>query len=113
MFDINQPPSKLSGKLQRFMLEIRPGTFVGKIPHKTAISLWDEITSSCRPAIGIISEKSEQGYSVKITGEKKRMPVDNYGATLIAYYKSAEKDIGNIVCDNSNIIEESVPCVQG
>lgn len=83
--DVTAAPASLHGKLQRMLLEIRAGTFVGKVPGKVAKALWTAICNEKCSAIGIFAANNEAGFVIAAHGDNAREIVDNYGISLISY----------------------------
>ena len=88
---INQAPPKLSGKLNRFMLEISPGVFLGKPQGKIFRYLWNLVVASGRYAICFFPKKTEQGFDVKICGDECRQVVKNYDGIHLLCIKNRHK----------------------
>lgn len=84
---IKGAPKSITGKLQRVLLEIAPGTFVGKLPVWYTRKVWAEILETNCAAICIVPNKSESGFAVATHGEKNRTPIDNFGVFLMQYQK--------------------------
>ena len=93
VISIEKPKSAVRGALQRMLLEVRPGTFVGKIPSKVAKALWVSVCDNSTSAVAIFAARNEAGFVVASHGENRREIVDNFGFPLVAYRKkkSAQK----------------------
>ena len=78
-------PEKLRGELTRWLLETKPGVFVGKLSAAVRDRLWKKICeNSDRPgALLIYSSDTEQGFCIKMCGDTKRSVVDIDGVQLI------------------------------
>ena len=88
VIDVLGAKPSLKGRLQRIMLEIRPGSFVGKLPSKAAKSIWDAICKDSKAAIAVFAAKTEIGFVIATHGENRRKPIDNYGIQLVTYTKN-------------------------
>lgn len=87
VLQIQGAPRSLTGRLQRLLLEVAPGTFVGKLPAPQLATLWEAVTENSTSAIFVLSDKSEFGFSVACHGDRNRKPIDNFGIDLIQYEK--------------------------
>lgn len=95
VLDVDSPPAKLRGHLQRFMLEIRPGTFVWKLPSKKVREVWKLVEDSGCSAICVFQSRNESGFIIATSGKGRRTVVDNFGIQLIAYQKD-QKSLAKI-----------------
>lgn len=85
IFVIECAPERLRGILTRWMLEIRPGVFAGKISTMVRDALWSKVVEE-RPelsAIRIYDYAGEQGFHMDMTGDPKRRVIDLDGLQLI------------------------------
>lgn len=85
VLQITGAPKSITGKLQRVLFEIAPGTFVGKLPVWYTRLIWTKIIATKCSAICIVPNKSESGFAVATHGERNRNPVDNFGMILMQY----------------------------
>lgn len=71
-------PTGLRGHLTRWMVEIAPGVFVGRITGRIRDLLWSTITSRIRrgQAILIRSATNEQRWSIETAGVDRWIPQD-------------------------------------
>jgi len=91
VFEVDSPSSKLRGILQRIFHEIRPGSFVGKVPSKAIKPIWDAICANSKSAIIVIPTNNEVGFRIGTHGDNRRMPSDNFGIQLMTYKKSRKE----------------------
>lgn len=79
-------PQTIRGELTRWMLEIKPGVFVGNINVKIRDLLWLRLCES-RPegngAVMVFSTNNEQGFAMRLCGNPKRTVVDLEGIQVI------------------------------
>lgn len=77
-------PERLRGHLTRWLLEISPGVYVGKVSARVRDLLWEQILENCRHgrAIMAYSTDNEQGLAFRTHGQEWE-PVDYEGLTLI------------------------------
>ena len=76
---------RLRGELTRWLLEVKPGVFVGRISASVRDRLWDKVKQE-KEAVGallVYSADTEQGFQVEIFGDPKRDVVDLDGVQLI------------------------------
>lgn len=78
-------PPRLRGELTRWMMETKPGVFVGKISAMVREKLWQKICEEepVVSAVMIYSAANEQGFSMQMHGEPQRQVVELEGLQLI------------------------------
>lgn len=90
---------KLRGRLRRWLVELHPGVYVGKVSPRIRDLLWEEATT--KYTHGRVSQawsdRSEQGYSFRIYGDKSRRMVDFDGLSLVSI--SVNSDTETVNCD--------------
>lgn len=86
VIDVTRAAPRIAGKLQRLMVEIRSGLFVGNLSKRTMEQLWAMIedgekssAAMCYPA------KNEMGFNIKTCGSSRYQVVDNYGIPLVCF----------------------------
>ncbi|MDG4827693.1 type I-E CRISPR-associated endoribonuclease Cas2e [Solwaraspora sp. WMMD1047] len=79
-------PDHLRGALSRWMIEITPGMFVGTLSAKVRDELWATAAAVVGDGAAVLihPDNTEQGYSIRTAGQRRRRPVDFDGLTLIA-----------------------------
>lgn len=79
-------PDHLRGALSRWMIEVTPGLFVGTISAKVRDQLWEATSAvvGAGAAVLIHPDNTEQGYSLRTAGERRRQPIDFDGLALVA-----------------------------
>ena len=77
-------PIGLRGHLTRWLLEIAPGIFVGKISARVRDRVWERVTEMVKTgrAIMVHSADNEQGLAFKVHAHDW-IPVDYEGINLI------------------------------
>ena len=75
----------LRGELTRWLIELKPGVFVGTVSALVREKLWKRVADSNRQegALLIWDADTEQGFGIAITGEPTRSVVDVDGVQLI------------------------------
>lgn len=78
-------PSGLRGLITRWLIEIAPGVFVGKLSTRVRDLLWKRTKRLCTPgkAVLVFQSQSEQGYQILTHGHDWN-PVDVDGIILMA-----------------------------
>ena len=82
---IDNAPEKLRGELTRWLLETKPGVFVGKLSATVREKLWEKVcTDAVRTgALLLYSSDTEQGFRIEMCGDPKRSVIDIDGVQLI------------------------------
>jgi len=75
----------LRGELTRWLIEPHAGTFVGNASARILDRLWERVVNDVKEgsAVMIFSARTEQGFSVRLHGDRSRVPTDFEGITLI------------------------------
>ena len=75
---------RLRGIITRWMIETKPGVFVGTLNATVRDKLWTIIEQEePQGALVIFSTNNEQGYQMKMLGEPTRSIIDLDGLQLI------------------------------
>ncbi len=85
ILNVSGAPKSLTGKIQRIMLEIRPGTFVWKLSSRKTKEIWEEIIQKDCNAVCVYAAKNEAGFVVATHGKNRREVVSNHGVPLMLY----------------------------
>ena len=99
---LERVPASLRGELTRWLLETRPGVFVGHVSAMVRDKLWDKVCDDVAPrrtrraasgsastgaggsgAMLVHSAGNEQGFAIRYYGDTTRSVVDFEGLTLI------------------------------
>lgn len=77
-------PVGLRGHVTRWLLEISPGVFVGKVSQRVRVRLWSQVLEYSREgrAIMVFRERNEQGLGF-LTHRNDWIPVDLDGLSLV------------------------------
>lgn len=75
----------LRGELTRWMIEPQAGVFVGNLTARIRERLWLKVEREVSEgsAVLLYSARTEQGFAVLCHGDRRRMPMDFEGLTLI------------------------------
>jgi len=76
----------LRGELSRWMIEPHAGLFVGNLTARIRDRLWAKVEKEVRDgsAVMLYTARTEQGFSMKAMGDRRRIPADFEGLTLIS-----------------------------
>ena len=84
VFILENAAEKLRGILTRWVIETKPGVFVGSLSAMVRDKLWEIICDDMpKGALMIFSCNTEQGYQIKMTGDPTRTVIDLDGLQLI------------------------------
>ena len=86
-------PEHLRGYLGRFMLEPRPGVFVGNVSPRVASGIWRRCVDAAGTGslVMVTSDPSrETGYSLQATGLTDRRICDEDGLELVALQANSQ-----------------------
>ena len=84
VFVLENATEKLRGILTRWMIEIKPGVFVGSLNAMVRDKLWGTVSDQVpKGALMIFSSNNEQGYQISMIGDPTRTVVDLDGLQLI------------------------------
>ncbi len=90
---LEKVPQKWKGVLSRWLLEIRPGTFLGNPSQRVRDELWKKLTN--RPPTGYVlqlwSNRLPRGFDYRQYGESTRMLEDFEGLALVTLRKATRK----------------------
>lgn len=83
---IDNAPLKLRGELTKWLMEVKPGVFAGKITAMVRQRLWDKVywSNGLTGAVMLYSMNNEQGFAMEMCGDPTRKVVEVNGLQLIA-----------------------------
>jgi CRISPR-associated protein Cas2 len=78
-------PDHLRGALSRWLIEVMPGMYVGTVSARVRDELWKAVVGSVGDGAAVLvhPDNTEQGFSLRTTGDRRRQPVDFDGLTLV------------------------------
>ena len=93
VFLMEKVPVSLRGEITRWMLELKPGVFVGNISAMVREKLWDQICQKLKGgAVTLLhSAANEQGYKIRTFGDTTRKVKDFDGLQLIVTSENKNK----------------------
>ncbi|MGP5299578.1 type I-E CRISPR-associated endoribonuclease Cas2e [Corynebacterium variabile] len=82
---LSASPAKIRGHLTRWLMEVSPGVYVGRVSARVRDELWLLVTSEMQSGRAVLTyptSKNEQGFEVKVhRGEW--VPTDVEGLSLM------------------------------
>lgn len=87
VFSVDNASESLRGLLSRWLVEIRPGVFVGDLSNRVRTHIWECIIGEDfdSRSIMVYSYPSEQGYVIESYGDPYRHVCDFDGLQLIGH----------------------------
>lgn len=93
IFLMEKVPASLRGEITRWMLELRPGVFVGNISALVREKLWEAVCQKLKGGAATLlhSAANEQGYKIRTFGDTTRKIKDFDGLQLIVVSDKKQK----------------------
>ncbi len=79
-------PPGLRGDLTRWLLEVSPGVFTGRVSRRVREKLWARVERGVKDGCAVlvvVTRDREQGFEVLTAGRDRWVPVDLEGITLM------------------------------
>ncbi|MGK4909184.1 type I-E CRISPR-associated endoribonuclease Cas2e [Streptomyces sp. NRRL F-5639] len=78
-------PDSLRGALSRWTIEIIPGIFVGTVSARVRDEIWAAASAVVGDGAAVLIHpaSNEQGFALRTAGQRRRIPHDFDGLTLI------------------------------
>ncbi len=75
----------LRGELSRWLIEVKAGVFVGKVSALVRDKLWEKVTEKRKDgaAVQVWSTNNEQGFVMRMEGDRSRQLADFEGLQLV------------------------------
>jgi CRISPR-associated protein Cas2 len=82
---LEKVPKSIRGELTRWLIELRPGVFVGNISALVRDKLWDMLCNKLRGGNALLlhSATTEQGFAIRTHGDSDRVIRDFEGLFLV------------------------------
>ena len=82
---LEKVPKSVRGELTRWLIELRPGVFVGNISALVRDKLWDMLCNKLPGGNALLlhSATTEQGFAIRTHGESDRVVRDFEGLFLV------------------------------
>ncbi len=84
---VNNAPLRLRGRLAVWLLEIRPGVYVGRYSSRVRDRIWEQVKAGIGNGDAIIcwAAPTDQGFDFDTVGTNRRMPRDFDGLKLVSF----------------------------
>lgn len=94
---MDNAPSNLRGELTKWLMEVKPGVFAGKISSLVRQKLWERVCGNIHVAgaVMLYSMNNEQGFSMEMHGTPHRKVIDVNGLQFIAIEGEEKVDDGD------------------
>ncbi len=82
---VENAPPRLRGRLAVWLLEVRPGVYVGNYGRRVREMIWEQVKAYIEDGNGVIAWMSptDAGFSFDTCGKHRRVPVDLDGFRLV------------------------------
>lgn len=83
---LERAPASMRGELSRWMMELKPGVFLGTVSALVRDELWELCRARLRRTGGcmlIHPAQTEQGFAIRTHGKLTRVPVEYEGLWLL------------------------------
>lgn len=94
----NVPP-RLRGRLAIWMLEVRPGVFVGDYSQRVRDMLWSQVERDIGDgnAVMMWNAQTETGFDFVTLGKNRRIPKEMDGIKLISFLPAESPGEGEVL----------------
>ena len=84
---VENAPPRLRGRLAIWLLEVRPGVYVGRYSVKVREMLWKQVEGGVGEGNAVMAwaTPTESGFDIRTLGPNRRIPVDFDGAKLVSF----------------------------
>lgn len=84
---VENAPPRLRGRLAIWLLEVRPGVYIGNISKRVREMIWDQIAKGIEDGNAVMawSTNTESGYDFFTLGPNRRIPVEMDGIRLVSF----------------------------
>ena len=78
-------PRSLRGELTRWLIEVKTGTFVGRVSAMVRDKLWEMVCEKVKKGGALLIHRTdnEQGFNIRTVGETDKVVVDFDGLLLM------------------------------
>ena len=89
----NGPP-RLRGRLAVWLLEIRPGVYVGDVSKRIREMIWEQITKLAETGNVAMAwgTNNESGFDFQTFGENRRVPIEYDGLRLVSFMPPEQEE---------------------
>lgn len=84
---VENAPPRLRGRLAIWLLQVRPGVYVGKYSVRVRDMLWDQVTAGIEDGSAVLAwaTSNESGFDLRTHGSNRRIPIELDGACLVSF----------------------------
>lgn len=84
---VTNAPPRLRGRLAVWLLEVRPGVYVGSYSKRTREMIWSQVIDLIDQGDAVIVWRAptDSGFDFDTVGVNRRRPVDFDGLKLVAF----------------------------
>ncbi|MBZ5555350.1 MAG: type I-E CRISPR-associated endoribonuclease Cas2 [Acidobacteriia bacterium] len=84
---VENAPPRLRGRLAIWLLEIRPGVYVGDYSVRVRDYVWKQVEDGIEEgnAVMIWSARTESGFDFLTLGKNRRIPCEMDGVKLVSF----------------------------
>ena len=98
---VENAPARLRGRLAVWLLEIRPGVYVGNFSKRVREMIWQQVQAGIEEGNAIMtwSTNTESGYDLLTLGKQRRIPVELDGLKLVSFLPqdALQENKGNVL----------------
>lgn len=91
---VDNAPPRLRGRLAIWLLEVRPGVYVGDLSKRVREMIWNQVEKGLGTGNAILlwSTNTESGFDLLTLGENRRTPVELDGIKLVSFLPPPVKE---------------------
>jgi len=91
---VENVPPRLRGRLGLWLVEVRAGVYVGKVPRRVREMIWDNLEKGVQEgnAVMVWSSNTESGFDFLTLGANRRIPVEMDGLKLVSFLPPEESN---------------------
>lgn len=84
---VENAPPRLRGRLAVWLLQVRPGVYVGKYSARVRDMLWEQVKAGIEDGNGVMAwaTSTESGFDLRTCGTNRRVPIELDGARLVSF----------------------------
>ncbi len=88
---VESAPPRLRGRLAVWLLELRPGVYVGDYSVKVREMLWEQVVTGLDEGTAVMawSAPTESGFDFRTLGPNRRVPTELDGVKLVWFMPEA------------------------
>jgi CRISPR-associated protein Cas2 len=88
-------PDFVRGALSRWLIEPTPGLYVGTVSARVRDELWSAVAASIADGAAVLihPDNTEQGFTIKTAGTRRRQIIDLDGLQLVRFNAQELQDL--------------------